>query len=241
MNYSQSKHLFQFGTAAIGFIFALSLSSGPALQTSTPTPAVEDVLKPFTTDGCSMWPNGAWIECCEIHDIAYWKGGTEADKRLADAGLRQCIKDKNHPWAGWMMEKGVAVGGSPLWPFSYRWGYGWKWHRGYRAFTTGEQRQVDRYLPLTQLPFQVRMAPATNFVLTAADHAHRRRVIRKVLAEHLSRTPKDLYYAQIRCDKGLCFQVFESECPAAYFLISFTDNLKNDEPLDFKKFGECGN
>ena len=29
---------------------------------------------PFTTDGCSMWPDDGWAQCCVEHDFAYWCG-----------------------------------------------------------------------------------------------------------------------------------------------------------------------
>src|SRR5262245_15908951 len=34
---------------------------------------------PFTTDGCSTFPDGAWKSCCVTHDYAYWCGGTAED------------------------------------------------------------------------------------------------------------------------------------------------------------------
>jgi len=40
-----------------------------------------DELKPFTSDGCSDFPDGTltqkdlWLECCTAHDFTYWKGG----------------------------------------------------------------------------------------------------------------------------------------------------------------------
>ncbi|WP_216662021.1 hypothetical protein [Niveibacterium sp. COAC-50] len=44
-----------------------------------------DTLKPFTTDGCSSFPDGTpwqqtlWLDCCVKHDIAYWIGGTKEE------------------------------------------------------------------------------------------------------------------------------------------------------------------
>jgi len=38
-------------------------------------------IKPFTSDGCSAFPDGTlkqrelWLSCCTAHDIAYWKRG----------------------------------------------------------------------------------------------------------------------------------------------------------------------
>jgi len=61
------------------------------------TPILASALKPFTSDGCSSFPDGTlqhkdlWIECCTAHDYAYWKGGAYAERNAADKELRQCI------------------------------------------------------------------------------------------------------------------------------------------------------
>ena len=41
------------------------------------------------------------------------------------------------------MSKGVRVGGSPWWPTSYRWAYGWPYGRGYRALSDEDRRLAD--------------------------------------------------------------------------------------------------
>ena len=52
-------------------------------------------LKPFTTDGCSSFPDGTlnhktlWLKCCTAHDKAYWKGGTYQERIIADQALKQ--------------------------------------------------------------------------------------------------------------------------------------------------------
>ena len=57
-------------------------------------------LKPFTSDGCSLFPDRAlisgddWCDCCFEHDIAYWRGGTRAEREAADAALRDCVAEK---------------------------------------------------------------------------------------------------------------------------------------------------
>jgi hypothetical protein len=44
-------------------------------------PLQADTLVPFTSDGCSAFPDGTfaqqqlWLSCCERHDYDYWKGG----------------------------------------------------------------------------------------------------------------------------------------------------------------------
>jgi len=85
----------------------------------------------FVTDGCSLWLDDGWGEpCCVEHDIRYWCGGGAKERRAADASLRACV-DANAPgWVAEMMWLGVRVGGHPIFPTPYRWGYG----RAYRPW-----------------------------------------------------------------------------------------------------------
>jgi hypothetical protein len=79
----------------------------------------------FTTDGCSLFPDNGWQQCCIEHDIDYWCGGSAVDRCAADRRLRACAR------AGSLMYLGVRVGGHPWWPFAWRWGYGWPWPYSY--------------------------------------------------------------------------------------------------------------
>lgn len=114
--------------------------------------ASADQLKPFTTDGCSVFPNGTprqqslWLDCCIAHDLAYWMGGTRDDRREADLSLRQCVADIGEAEIGEIMLAGVRVGGSPYWPTGYRWGYGWGYLRGYDALSDEERQLVHQRL-----------------------------------------------------------------------------------------------
>jgi len=85
----------------------------------------------FTTDGCSLWPDGAWVNCCVDHDIAYWCGGSCEDREQADEALRTCVAENGPLGMGSTMYLGVRVGALPWYPFPFRWGYGWDWPRGY--------------------------------------------------------------------------------------------------------------
>ena len=93
-------------------------------------------IVPFTSDGCSIVPDGewgddAWRECCVLHDIQYWCGGSSADRIQADLDLQQCVAEKGYPIWGEIMYLGVRAGGHPVWPVPWRWGYGWEWYRSY--------------------------------------------------------------------------------------------------------------
>ena len=93
----------------------------------------------FVTDGCSMFPDSDWVECCVEHDIEYWCGGSADERRVADRALQACVAKTGRPTLGWWMDKGVRMGGVPWAPTSWRWGYGWNWPTGYAA----ESKQHD--------------------------------------------------------------------------------------------------
>lgn len=110
-------------------------------------------LKPFTSDGCSLFPDRAlisgddWCDCCFEHDIAYWRGGTRAEREAADAALRDCVADKTgDPAFANLMYRGVRAGGSPYFYTWYRWGYGWPFERKYAPLSASEQRLADELL-----------------------------------------------------------------------------------------------
>jgi len=86
---------------------------------------------PFTSDGCSMWPDSTWVDCCVNHDIAYWCGGSAADRRRADDALRECVAERSSELMGILTWVGVIMGGIPWQPMPWRWGYGWSGLRGY--------------------------------------------------------------------------------------------------------------
>lgn len=79
----------------------------------------------FITDGCSRVLDTAWnTACCVEHDIAYWCGGDRAARLQADTEFGQCIAGETNAFVGWVMKTGVRIGGHPVFPSSYRWGYG---------------------------------------------------------------------------------------------------------------------
>ena len=78
-----------------------------------------------------MWLDSTWVDCCVEHDIAYWCGGSCADRQAADRQLEECVAAHGSPTIGETMYLGVRIGGSPWVPAPYRWGYGWDWPRGY--------------------------------------------------------------------------------------------------------------
>lgn len=108
-------------------------------------------LKPFVSDSCSLFPDGLigqqdlWLHCCVDHDFAYWKGGTREERLHSDQTLRQCVSNAGQPMIGLLMLGGVRLGGSPLWPTPFRWGFGWDYPRFYGPLSSQELEQVQTH------------------------------------------------------------------------------------------------
>ncbi len=106
------------------------------------------VLKPFVSDGCSLYPEGplgrsdVWRTPCVTHDRSYWQGGTWRERLEADWRFCREVAACSHPVDGLAMFLGVRFGGTPYLPTRWRWGYGWDYPRGYRALTEGEEEMV---------------------------------------------------------------------------------------------------
>jgi hypothetical protein len=124
------------------FVFLLIISF-------TSNSADVEKIKPFTSDGCSIFPDGTlehknlWLACCTAHDYAYWQGGTAKQKQDADNALKQCVAKVGQPEIAELMLAGVKVGGNPYLPTPFRWGYGWPYPQEYKALTDEQKQQVE--------------------------------------------------------------------------------------------------
>lgn len=108
-------------------------------------------LKPFASDGCSLFPDRAyinkkdWCTCCVAHDLAYWRGGGTEQRLRADEALRDCVlKATNNKALAELMFVGVRSGGGPYFFTPYRWGYGWHFGRAYLPLNADETALADR-------------------------------------------------------------------------------------------------
>jgi hypothetical protein len=132
---------FPYHTVSAACIFAAVLSACSA----------SDTLQPFSTDGCSLFPDRApigradWCHCCIVHDLAYWRGGTSEARLHADEELKACVrKSSGSAILAQVVFVGVRAGGGPYLPTSYRWGYGWQFGRPYTQLTAEEEYTATR-------------------------------------------------------------------------------------------------
>jgi len=135
--------------AAISLLLACASGCASGRVATGPRP----VLKPFVSDGCSLFPDGTikdkekWKQCCIEHDIAYWQGGTKQDRINADIKLRDDIlKKTGNKELAELVYQAVRTWGGPAFPSWYRWGYGWPYGRGYKPLSLEERLQVRQRL-----------------------------------------------------------------------------------------------
>lgn len=83
----------------------------------------------FKSDGCTLFPDGNYCDCCVEHDKDYYFGGTRKERRDSDKRLYKCVRSKK----GWqnkliapIMWAGVRLGGVRFLPTPFRWGFGKK-------------------------------------------------------------------------------------------------------------------
>lgn len=121
-------------TVAVSLMLAACASTGGG--------RVNGAIVPFTTDGCSFFPDRSckanWCSCCLVHDLAYWRGGTADERIAADQALRQCVRRASGNVLATVMYAGTRLGGSSVFPTTFRWGYGWPVGRPYGALTADE-------------------------------------------------------------------------------------------------------
>jgi hypothetical protein len=112
------------------FIAAALISTCLALNTAAQTnsESVPGALPGnFKTDGCTLFPDGDYKNCCVSHDLAYFNGGTLRERLRADNVLFKCVANKKGWWhkiVAPVMWTGVRIGGVSFLPTPFRWGFG---------------------------------------------------------------------------------------------------------------------
>ncbi|MEZ4104086.1 MAG: hypothetical protein R3B60_02240 [Candidatus Paceibacterota bacterium] len=105
---------------------AEAIAYGQNLNKTTPP-------REFKQDGCTLFPDKVFgsdfSEACLKHDIAYWHGGSEEERKKADTELRLNIADSGI--SGYYLQYFVYYGTQifgDTWLtrlFEANWGFGW--------------------------------------------------------------------------------------------------------------------
>lgn len=106
---------------------ALILASIVAAGAQTSSEAGRSDPPGFKTDGCSLWPDGNYRDCCVEHDRAYFVGGGIKERRRADNDLFKCVRSKGRTYnkvVAPFIWFGVRIGGVGWLPTPFRWGFG---------------------------------------------------------------------------------------------------------------------
>lgn len=126
-------------------------------------PAQAAELRPFVTDGCTLFPEGTrrepqlWEICCYEHDLRFWAGGSKQNRNRADTRLRECVKDMGAELTADLMYIGVRLGRlSPVKLPAKTWGNAWK-RPGYRKFTYEDLDRVKKSLPQYRVPYDIEL------------------------------------------------------------------------------------
>ncbi len=105
--------------AILMFVFCLASSSQ--------TDSVRTMPPDFKSDGCTLFPDGNYCDCCVEHDKDYYFGGSRKERWRSDKRLYKCVRSRK----GWqnkliapIMLVGVRVGGVSFLPTPFRWGFG---------------------------------------------------------------------------------------------------------------------
>lgn len=237
-NRSNHAYRIQLATYVLGVSALLTLPLGPTFRAHA-ADSKENILRPFTTDGCSTSPDNAWIgnnswlNCCVEHDKAYWLGGTAAEKDLADSSLKNCLLDAGmDEIRAEIYYRSVQVGGSAHLPTSWKWGYGWKKPRGYAPVTEADRRQAARFARLLDLPKKI-VTPIykINEALTTKNYC-KEDLIRRIVAQAGLQSSEDLFIVRVDARGGTdAWQVFTPECPGGYYYGEFKPSLAGDRCL----------
>ena len=98
------------------------------LQQQARSMTERNVPNEFTTDACTMFPNKIdgidLTDICIEHDMAYWAGGTEEQRRMADIKMRKAVSEKSK-FLGEIMYFLSRITGNAKCPFPQKWGYGY--------------------------------------------------------------------------------------------------------------------
>ncbi len=109
--------------------------------------------KPFATDFCTMYKEGsvnrpdAWKHCCVEHDLYFWAGGSQKDKKKTDLRLKSCVEKSGYPGQARLIYTAVTIGGaSPFHIKDKQWGNAWDNRPRYLSLSEEETSAILLFL-----------------------------------------------------------------------------------------------
>lgn len=111
-------------TISLLFLFTFSASAQNESGSNVPG---ETIPATFKSDGCSLFSDGKYLNCCVEHDRAYYVGGSWKQRWRANKKLFKCVAAKKgfeYKIIAPVMWLGVRVGGVSWLPTSFRWNFG---------------------------------------------------------------------------------------------------------------------
>jgi hypothetical protein len=109
-------------------------------------------LKPFESDGCTMFVDGPagkphlWSHCCFEHDLRYWFGGSKVQMKSTDLELKKCVKDVAGSFWANLIYDGVVTGHSSPIKSKYHWSWAWEPKRKDLELSQAEKVYVEDQL-----------------------------------------------------------------------------------------------
>lgn len=128
------------------------------LVTTTYSETTTAHLNNFETDYCTMFVEGTkrdpelWKDCCVVHDLRYWFGGSEKDQDMADERLKSCVENRAGAFIANLMYRAVRLGHYSPVKFQYQWSWGWITPRKKTTLSIAEQELVISELKKVNLP-----------------------------------------------------------------------------------------
>ncbi len=107
-------------------------------------------LTRFQTDYCTNYPEGTpsqpnlWKNCCLMHDLFFWAGGTKNEREETDHGLFNCVLNTGSPVNARIIYYGVRFGSmSPIKYPDKKWNNGWRSRPDFQALTMKDVEKIE--------------------------------------------------------------------------------------------------
>ena len=111
-----------------------------------PIMAFAQEIRPFESDGCTLFLDGNWGHCCLEHDLRYWLGGDITEQKASDVKLKNCVEKAAGPVAGNLIYGAVRVGHYSPVKHRYKWSWGWGEQESFKPLSLEEKKAAAKKL-----------------------------------------------------------------------------------------------